>query len=211
VRWVAMPRNNFRLEVPQELDSDPQMPLAYADERIVIFENRAAVPRAFVTHKAVVRPTMYLAAQALWDRARGERHIDKTTLLDEVIIDPNVNDERPADLDGPQVTLDEWVRITDSARPDRVELEASLEAPGFVVLADTYYPGWEAFVDGKRVPVFPADVAFRAVYVEAGQHKIRYRYQPEQLRLGLSLMLLTVILCLAWWKEHAPAEKKPAA
>jgi hypothetical protein len=203
VRWVAVPRRNFRAEVPQLLDKDEQMPLAYADERIVIFENRAAVPRAFLTHKAVVRPNLNLAAQALWDRARGERHIDKTTLLDEVIIDPNVNDERPADLDGPQVTMDEWVRITSASRPDRVELEASLESPGFVVLADTYYPGWEAKVDGKRVPVFPADLAFRAVYVDAGPHRIEFRYQPEQLRLGLALMMLTLVLILAWWREFS--------
>ena len=38
--------------------------------------------------------------------------------------------------------------------PQRVELLASLERPGLVILADTYYPGWRLTIDGKPAPIF---------------------------------------------------------
>jgi hypothetical protein len=201
VRWIVVPRSRFKRELPTELDDDESLPRVYADGQVVIFENTWAVARAFLSHKAIVRPNVYMAAQSLWDRARGARHVNETTLLDELVIDPNPYGERPADLQGPTVGDQESVRITDGTHSDRVVLEASLSSPGFVVLADTFYPGWEAKVDGKRTPVFPADVDFRAVYVEAGKHQIVYTYQPEQMRLGIALMILTFLLCFAWWRE----------
>jgi hypothetical protein len=80
---------------------------------------------------------------------------------------------------------------------DRVRLEASLSAPGFVVLADAWTPGWAAQVDGREAPVLRANVAFRAVPVPAGRHSVVLRYRAPGLIPGLVLSGLTVFALVA--------------
>jgi len=60
----------------------------------------------------------------------------------------------------------------------RVEMSASLPAPGYLVLADQYYPGWKAWVDGDPVPILCVDGVFRAVELSAGEHVVEMGYSP---------------------------------
>ncbi len=76
--------------------------------------------------------------------------------------------------------------------PDRVRLDALLSADGFVVLLDAWDPGWRATVDGRPEPVLRANVAFRAVPVPAGRHRVELLYRPAELRAGVALSLLTL-------------------
>jgi uncharacterized membrane protein YfhO len=83
------------------------------------------------------------------------------------------------------------VQLVDGGDPDRVELVASLASPGWVVLADTFYPGWSAPIDGVATPIYPADLLFRAVFVPAaGTHRILFRYGAPALHLGLMLAVV---------------------
>ncbi len=68
--------------------------------------------------------------------------------------------------------------------PNRVTLDVTLERDGWVVLSDAAYPGWIAFVDGAPAPVYPADLAFRALRVPAGAHTVVWTYQPSSWRIG---------------------------
>jgi hypothetical protein len=81
--------------------------------------------------------------------------------------------------------------------PDRVEIQAELSHPGFVVMLDTADPGWRARVDGAPAPVLTANVVFRAVAVPAGRHRIEMRYWPRGLTLGLAVALLAVAIAAA--------------
>jgi hypothetical protein len=78
-------------------------------------------------------------------------------------------------------------------RADRVEIEATLSAPGYVVLLDSYAPGWRARVDGRDAPVLRANVLFRAVAVPAGTHRIEYVYRPRWMLAGLGVSAATVL------------------
>jgi uncharacterized membrane protein YfhO len=81
-----------------------------------------------------------------------------------------------------------------SYRPDRVVMEAELEAPGHVVLADAYDPGWRAEVDGKPAPVLRANVAFRAVPVPGGAHQVVLEYRPHSVTAGLLLSAVAALM-----------------
>ena len=67
-------------------------------------------------------------------------------------------------------------------------------ARGQLVLLDTFYPGWRAEVDGREVPIRPANVAFRAVEVEAGSHEVRFSYRPASVIAGGAITLAALAL-----------------
>ena len=78
-------------------------------------------------------------------------------------------------------------------RADRVVLETKTNAPGFVVLLDGFDPGWRARLDGQPAALLRANLAFRAVAIPEGNHRIELVYRPRGLLLGL----LVSVLCLA--------------
>jgi uncharacterized membrane protein YfhO len=66
---------------------------------------------------------------------------------------------------------------------------------GYLVLADTHYPGWNATTDGLASEILPANHAFRAVQLSKGQHTVVFEYAPVSFRLGL---WLTIGAMAAW-------------
>src|ERR1051326_9242607 len=61
-----------------------------------------------------------------------------------------------------------------------VAIHAVLNAPGILVLADAYYPGWRVYVDGKEEKIYRANLFFRAVKLAAGAHRVEFRYEPQK-------------------------------
>ncbi len=85
--------------------------------------------------------------------------------------------------------------------PERVEVEVDARTPAYLVLADTFDPGWSATVDGAPTPIRPAFAAFRAVFVKPDKHRVIFTYEPAGFRIGLivtALGLIGVLVCLAW-------------
>jgi uncharacterized membrane protein YfhO len=79
------------------------------------------------------------------------------------------------------------------ASPRSVRVDAELEHAGFLVVSDAFYPGWEAEVDGKPAPLLRANHAFRAVWLERGAHRVRFRYRPGPWRVGLALAAVAAL------------------
>jgi hypothetical protein len=80
--------------------------------------------------------------------------------------------------------------------PDLVELRTVTSDPTFLVLRDTYYPGWRAFVDGHEVHIWRTDYLFRGVEVPAGEHTIRFEFSPLSFRVGLVISIISFLLVL---------------
>jgi hypothetical protein len=87
--------------------------------------------------------------------------------------------------------------VTQELAANRVEQQLTACAPGAVVLADAWYPGWNVEVDGVQGEALRAWGFVRAVRVPAGPHTIRWTYQPLTFRLGGGLSLLGLIALLA--------------
>jgi hypothetical protein len=79
------------------------------------------------------------------------------------------------------------------ARPDRVVLEAETSAPGVVVLLEGFDPGWRVRLDGQPAELLRANLAFRAVAVPAGRHRIEMTYRPWGLLAGLAAAGLSLV------------------
>jgi hypothetical protein len=90
--------------------------------------------------------------------------------------------------------------------PETLVLETDTTEKGYLILSETYRPGWSAEVDGKERPVLRAQRAFRAVAVPAGRHQIVLAYRPTSLLVGalLSFLALLGLIVLARSKRGIP-------
>jgi hypothetical protein len=154
-----------------------------ADARI--FRNEAALPRAFLVGRG----------RCVDDReARrliGARAVD---FRREVLL-ADCADAPPAAEPGPGAAA----RIAGYGL-HAVAIRATTDQPAYLVLTDTWYPGWTARVDGRAVRLWRANHAFRAVTVPPGEHLVEFRCEPAWLRLGLAISaasLLSVAAMLA--------------
>ena|GEM_PF-3784772 len=82
-----------------------------------------------------------------------------------------------------------------SYQPHHVVIRLLADRPGWLVLTDSYYPGWHAAVNGRRTPISIANYAFRAVPVPAGDLLITFDYEPASFRIGLFLSLISLSIC----------------
>ncbi len=99
--------------------------------------------------------------------------------------------------------------IAEPHESDRVVVHiAEGTRPGVLVLADMWYPGWEATVDGNPAPVLAVDGVFRGVEVGQGAREVVFRYYPASFRIGMvvSLAGLAVMLLLAVLYRKKPAQ-----
>lgn len=74
-----------------------------------------------------------------------------------------------------------------------VIIKASSPQPAYLVLADSYFPGWIAQIDGQDTPIYRADGNFRAVRIPAGEHTVRFKYSPISFRVGAVMSLIAAI------------------
>jgi hypothetical protein len=85
--------------------------------------------------------------------------------------------------------------------PNHKTYRVVTEGAGWLVLAQTYYVGWQASLDGKKQPLYRANLSFMAVHVPEGGGEIQIRYAPPHLAWGVLLSLLGFLLTLgvgAW-------------
>ena len=64
----------------------------------------------------------------------------------------------------------------------------------FIVIADSFYPGWKAKIDGVNTQIFPANINSRGIITPTGEHKISLSFQPKSLKIGAAISLLTNII-----------------
>ncbi len=156
---------------------------------VKIYENLDNLPRAFVVHDVRVIGDDAAAIDAMrqpdFDPAR-------TVILPAP--DASVTSVRPAgDAAAPRGGDRAEV---DTYEPERVVINTQSAADGYLVLADSYYPCWEATVDGKTTPILRANLMFRAVELPAGEHRVEFFYRPHVIRIGAEISGATALLLI---------------
>ena len=77
---------------------------------------------------------------------------------------------------------------------NRIDIETECETAALLVLSETFYPGWEATVDGEPSKIFNTDFLLRGVAVPAGRHRVGMRYRAPAARYGAAVSLATLLL-----------------
>lgn len=137
---------------------------------------------------------------------------------DKLFIYRNTADAGPAYLVQPNPrgnppTLAELQTMPGAVTPIRLSREedrftVTASNPAFLVVADPYYPGWQATVDGHPVSVSRIYGVLPAIKLTPGSHTVVYRYAPTAdytgaVVSGLGLLLVIAGLILSWTRWRA--------
>jgi hypothetical protein len=143
-----------------------------------LFENTSAFPRFFLVHQAQAAGSLEEARDLILRHQVDLRHsaiVDKTIEL------------AASDGSGDQVRTLRY-------EPNALEVSTSTAHGGLLVLSETYYPGWKAWLDDVPTPIDSVDIALRGVIVPAGAHRLRMEFHPLILLISLGISLATAIL-----------------
>lgn len=181
-RWKAVNRfSTLRI-------SDRDVDEAGSNEQAVtVYENQRARPRAWVVSEVV----------AMAERDAAET-IQRSQRPDGQPFEP----ERTAIVDSADPPpVSSFVGGTSSVRveqldEDRIRITASTADGGFLVLSETFYPGWQARINGAPARVYRTNVALQGVVIPAGRSTIEFQFEPGSLRLGTLVSVAGAMLCV---------------
>lgn len=174
--------------------SDPRFEPAFAGQKYAIYENTTALPRAFV--------------------APGFRVVSSKEELLDTLSRPDFNPARtvllykePSFAPGPD-TMAGTAQVV-KYDCNEIKVNASLTAPGLLVLSEDYHPDWKAYDNGRPAPVLQAYHTFRAVALEPGRHEVVFRYESAWYKAGTyisgaALLFLVATIAVAYIVRRKP-------
>jgi len=154
------------------IQSDSLLPLR-------VFRNQETMPRYFLV-SSVKRANSSNEAEALLKTAdlRREAIVEGAPPVQE----GNVRDWMPVGVI--------------SYQPDHVELRVIALGPAYLVVSESWAPGWEARIDGQPAVVYPTNLAFQGLAIPPGAHKVTLEYVPRASYVAAAISAVAWI-CLA--------------
>jgi hypothetical protein len=171
----------------------PAVPLRKIyEQEALVYEVPAVLPRA----------ALYSAAEILPDGDVLDRLKDpafdpeRTVIVSRELLSPEQTGSLQSLPAGGPVRAASIVEY----KSQRVRIEAESAARALLVLNDSNFPGWRAYVNGEPAPILSANYLFRGVVVPAGKSMVEFRYEPRSFQAGLALSLaaFTVLAGLIW-------------
>jgi hypothetical protein len=159
-------------------DREPPFRPIMGHGRWTLYDNPAALPRAFVVGRAKVVPDESQALDAMHPPAFDPRR--------EVVLvgDPSESDPLATANRGPE-PFHEVALARDE--PERIVADVEVERPAVLVVTDAFAPGWRATIDGRAVPLRQANHLARGVVVAAGRSRVELTYEAPGLAPGIAL------------------------
>lgn len=88
------------------------------------------------------------------------------------------------------------VQLT-SYKPNHLQYVSNNTNKGFAVFSEMYYKnGWKATIDGKEATILRVNYALRGLEVPAGKHKIEFKFEPQVVKTGSTIALISSLLML---------------
>ena len=160
----------------------------YRGANAIVYRNNLVLPRAYMVPAVQVIPDTDSALAFMKQPTWNPREV--------AVID------RPLGVALPAAPLQQTAVITERA-PDRVVIRTNANGPALLVLADVYAHGWKAYVDNQATPVVITNVAFRGVPVAAGEHTVRFVFDPDDLETGRMISSVLLVILIAYGIGYA--------
>ncbi|MFH6943024.1 YfhO family protein [Flavobacterium sp. FlaQc-50] len=79
-------------------------------------------------------------------------------------------------------------------KPNYIKYESDNKKDGLAVFSEMYYKnGWNAYIDGQLTDHFPVDYVLRAMEIPGGQHTIEFKFEPQVVKTGSTITLISSI------------------
>lgn len=172
-----------------------------------IIRNENALPRAWVVHQIDLRSQIDVSN--LQERAARVMQLNSSSnILPNKIPNPfgggtypirevvMLESDRPSrdweefspgGVPGPN----EGITFTDRLA-NHIKCNVTLDRPGIAVFCDSWYPGWQAKVDGQPAEILYVNCGMRGLALKAGDHRIELTYRPTSVRLGALLSCVSL-------------------
>lgn len=162
----------------------------------------------WIMENIAARPRFQTYSQALMVRSPDEAlaAIEKLKAPMLVVEDPEMR-LPPIDASTAATTGEGAATLTVlKARSTHYRFKISAPGPVWFFMADANYPGWRAYLDGGKTPLYSADVLGKAVHIPAGDHELRVEFRSASFIWGAGascISLISVILILAIGRRRA--------
>ncbi|MBI1816115.1 MAG: YfhO family protein [Deltaproteobacteria bacterium] len=152
--------------------------------QFMVYENPNPLPRAYVANDLLVAANAESAMQML---TQADFEARRSVVLEPgegMALTPHASSHESSGTITPATIV--------VYEPMRVVINARSASDGYLVLTDTFYPGWKVAVDGQSQSIVRANALFRAVAIPAGEHTVTFVYDPLSFKLGAAMTLLAL-------------------
>jgi hypothetical protein len=178
----------------------PGLRVAYSGADARVYSNSRALPRVFVVDRQRTVAGGDASLQALKSGSVDPRRVAVTERAL-----PGLPQD-PGGSAAPATPTAGSARLVSYGR-EHVVARASAPRRSLLVLTDVHYPGWKAWVDGRRAPIERVNYLLRGVALPAGSHTIEFTYAPASWRAGWIVSLLASIVvagvALLGWRRRS--------
>jgi hypothetical protein len=182
VRFVVCSLEGYNVLQPR-IEALPELELSYVNknEVLAIYERKTVLPIAFMVKEVILVDEKDRRLELLTSNTFKPR-------------DLALVEEAPQPMG--EETLAQGQVVYRRPSPERIELEVDSPGPGFVVVSETHFPGWEALMDGNPVPLVKTNHAMMGIAVPAGSHGVEIAYRPASFYWGAVLSAAGLLGCV---------------
>ncbi len=111
----------------------------------------------------------------------------KVAVIDKVFNDQVKNNTYPIS-EGDKVELKSY-------KPNELIYKSKSQGEKLAVFSEIYYPaGWKSYIDGKETSYFRTDYVLRGMIIPAGEHEIKFSFEPSSYKTGNRISLISSLL-----------------
>jgi len=105
-----------------------------------------------------------------------------------------VENSQSDELDKSDANLDPNIQYN-LTNPNKVDIEYQAVNPGWLVIRQSWYPGWQAILDGEELlEIEKVDFIFQGVRVPSGSHSLEFIYFPNSIKVGMLISSVSLII-----------------
>lgn len=168
----------------------PGLELIERNDEGSLYRNPTALPRAFLVHAAEQLPNNDAVLDRLTTPGFPVGAVVLLTVPPPLLVQPGEDEAIP------QITHYSALEVRISVEP---------KAAALLVLSDSFFPGWQATVNGQPVPIYEVNAMLRGVAVQPGSNEIIFRYMPWPFVIGATISVATLVVLIAgmiWASRH---------